>query len=175
MMKQLSDTHRARINIRDQFVADIIVTPIKNESGKIDGYVVKLMDVTTKAEEEIRKDKLIEELSTLIIKIWDKTIAIPLIGAFDQERSEHLTSFVLNECAEEGVQYALIDLSGLNSFDESVSIKSKNECLWLIGTECIIVGITSKLAMSFGLIKNDIATFRNAHDGLEYMIKSGQK
>ncbi|SEA90584.1 Anti-anti-sigma regulatory factor (antagonist of anti-sigma factor) [Thalassobacillus cyri] len=177
IMAHIENTHRARINIRNNFVADIVVTPIKNEEESIDGYVVMLMDVTTRAEEEARKDKLIEELSTPLIKIWDKTIAVPLIGMFDRERSEQLTSIILKACASADIEYALIDLSGMHTFDEGIShqIQQLNNSLTLIGTECIIVGITPKLAMTFEILNNEIATFRNAHAGLEYIIKkSGQ-
>ncbi|MFC7371368.1 hypothetical protein ACFQPF_06750 [Fictibacillus iocasae] len=52
IMENLTEGHRARIKIKDRFVADIVVTTIKNEINEIEGYVVMLMDVTTKAEEE---------------------------------------------------------------------------------------------------------------------------
>lgn len=171
-MAGLSETHRARINIRNQFVADIVITPVHEQAGAVDGYVVMLMDVTTKAEEERRKDELIEELSTPLIKIWDKTIAVPLIGTFDSDRSQRLTAFVLNECASEDIDHALIDLSGIHTFDEGISyqIQQLTETLALVGTECILVGITPQLAMSFEYLDRDLATFRNAHAGLKYII-----
>ncbi|WP_085505255.1 STAS domain-containing protein [Thalassobacillus devorans] len=176
-MATLMETHRARINIRNQFVADIVITPVQGEAGNVDGYVVMLMDVTTKAEEEKRKDKLIEELSTPLIKIWDKAIAVPLIGTFDRERSERLTSFVLKECASADIEHALIDLSGIHTFDEGISyqVQQLTETLTLVGTECILVGITPQLAMSFEYLDSELATFRNAHAGLEHIIEKSKR
>ncbi|MBM7553373.1 STAS domain-containing protein [Thalassobacillus pellis] len=172
LVKSLTKTHRARINIKDQFVADIVVTPISNENAETKGFVVMLMDVTTKAEEERRKDKLIEELSTPLIKIWEKAIAVPLIGELERERADRLITYLLQECADTEIEYALLDLSGLTSIDQETGhyLGQLIESVKLIGTECIIVGVGPKLAMSFEAFQSKVTTFRNAHAGLEYII-----
>lgn len=174
IMDELTEVHRAHINIRDSLVADIVITPIKNEIGKIEGYIVMLLDVTTKAEDEKKRDKLIKGLSVPIMHIWDKTIALPLIGDFTQERGEDLISSVLNECASTNIEYALINLRGLNKFNSGVqsSINALNDCLQLMGTECILVGITPKLAMTFGETNKHMRIFSSSHEALKYIIKN---
>lgn len=172
-MSELTGVHRARINILNKFVTDIVVTPIKNEEDSIDGYIVMLMDVTTQAEEQQRAEKLIKELSIPILHIWDKTIALPLIGEFDKTRSDQLIATVLTECAEKRIEYVLVDLSGITEFENQIryQIQMMADSLSLIGTSCILVGISPKLAMSIVQLESNIPTFSSAYSGLHYIME----
>jgi anti-anti-sigma regulatory factor len=174
IMKQLSGSHRARITIKNRFVTDIVITPINDKEDQLQGYVVMLMDVTTKAEEDKEKEKLIQALSIPMITIWEKTIALPLIGKFDKERADRVNESVLKECTSNGIQYVLIDVSGLYEFENETKdeLQKLNDCLRLIGTKCVIVGITPTLAMTAGDISSSILTFQTAYAGLQYIIKS---
>lgn len=173
IMSELKETHRARINIRNKFAADIVISPITSlaQSGEVEGYMVMLMDVTTKAEEEKKRETMIEELSVPILHIWDKTIALPLKGELDHERGEKVISTVLEECVSGGVEFVMISLSGINRFDDSIRQNLQNlyDCLKLIGVECIIVGITPELAIRIGEFK-DIVTFSHSNVGLKYIM-----
>jgi len=173
-MENLNEKHRARITIQDSFVADIIITPILCELDNIQGYVVMLMDVTTKAEEERRNEELINELSIPTIRIWNRTIALPLKGKFDKERADRVLVGVLEECVANNIHYVLIDLSGLIDFEIETrqELQKLYDCLRLIGTDCILVGITSKLAkaMSDDGVGTNMLTFQTAYAGLQYII-----
>lgn len=177
IMKTLNDVHKTRIVIRDTLVTDIIVTPIRQSDGETEGYVVMLQDVTTRAEEEKRQEKMINELSVPILHIWDQTIALPLVGTFTEERGKTLVSTVLKECTDKNIEYVLLALSGLEEFDDALqfSLQYLFDCLKLVGAECIIVGITPKLAMNFGEVNKEIHTFSTAHQGLEYIISQSEK
>jgi len=174
IMSELTEVHRARINIRIFLVADIVVTPIKNDTNNIEGYIVMLLDVTTKVEEDKKKDNLIKGLSVPIIHIWDKTITLPLVGEFTRQRGKDMISSVLKECSSNNIEYVLINLKGLIEFDEGVqsSIKELNDCLQLMGTECLLVEITPKLAMIFGEINKSIRTFSTSHVAIKYIINN---
>jgi rsbT co-antagonist protein RsbR len=173
IMAELTEVHKARITIRDKFAADIIITPIKNVNDEIDGYVVMLMDVTTKAKEDQEKEKLIKSLSVPIIKVWDRTIALPLIGHFDNDRAEVMLASVLQECAVNKIEYVLVDLSGIYEFDISIKyhIQKLCDCLSLIGSHCVIAGITPEFAMAAGELSGKNPVFSNAHAGLKYVIE----
>ncbi|MGM0844713.1 MAG: RsbR, positive regulator of sigma-B [Bacillota bacterium] len=173
IMGELTEVHRARISIRDKFAADIVITPIKNERDNIDGYVVMLMDVTTQAIEEQEREKLIKSLSVPIIKVWDKTIALPLIGHFDNDRAESMISSVLYECTVNKIEYVLVDLSGIYEMDMNIKfhIQKLCDCLNLIGSQCVIAGITSEFALAAGDLSGKLRIFRNAHAGLKYVIE----
>ncbi|SDO44364.1 RsbR, positive regulator of sigma-B [Alkalicoccus daliensis] len=177
IMKNLDEVHKTRIVIRDTLVTDIIITPIKGSDGIAEGYVIMLQDVTTRAEEERRNEKLIAELSVPILHIWDNTIALPLVGSFTEDRGKALVSKVLEECTEKNTEYVLLALNGLDEYDDALqySIRYLYDCLKLVGTECIIVGITPKLAMTFGEVDKNISTFSTAHQGLHYIISQSAK
>ncbi|TAA72602.1 STAS domain-containing protein [Planococcus salinarum] len=172
MMSKLKDIHRSRINIRDEFVTDIVITPIIAEDSRIDGYIIMLMDVTTQAEEQARTKKLLKELSIPMLHIWDKTIALPLIGEFDKMRSNELIATVLTECANKDIEYVLVDLSGITEFENQVryQIQMMTDSLSLIGTSCILVGISPKLAMSIVQLQSGTPTFSSAYSGLQYIM-----
>ncbi len=171
MMDNLTEGHRARISIRNAFVTDIVITPIKS-NDEISGYIVMLMDVTTQAEEQKRNEQLIKDLSTPILNIWEKTIALPLIGEFDRRRSDELLATVLMECSEKNIEYVLLDLSGITEFENEIryQIQMMTDSLKLIGTQCILVGISPKLAMSIVELDSSTPIFGTAHAGLRHIM-----
>lgn len=174
LMNGLEGGHRARVNIKNTFVADIVITPIKGEQNeRVSGYMVMLMDVTTQAEEERRIKETIKHLSVPILHIWDHTIALPLVGNFDVERGEMLIPTVLEECTSKQIKYVMVSLAGINHFDESVrqSLQKLHDSLKLLGVLCIVVGIKPKMAISIVELSN-IMTFKDAHEGLKYIINN---
>ena len=177
VMAQLTELHRARITIKEAFVTDIVITPIKNDEDGIEGYVVMLMDVTTQADEQKKNERLIKELSIPILHIWHKTIALPLIGEFNKDRSDQLIATVLTECANKNIEYVLVDLSGITEFENQVryQIQMMSNSLKLIGTSCILVGISPKLAMSIVQLESGTRTFSTAYAGLQHIIEQQGK
>lgn len=173
IMQKLTGVHRTRITIRNQVMTDIVVTPIMGSNEAPEGYIVMLMDVTMQAEEQKRNAQLIKELSIPILNIWDKTIALPLIGDFDRNRTDQLIATVLMECSEKQIEYVLIDLSGIKEFENQVryQIQMMTDTLNLIGATCILVGISPKLAMSIIQLDSKTPIFSTAHEGLKYIMK----
>lgn len=172
VMSRLTETHRTRITIKDNFVTDIVVTPIFGPLREKEGYIVMLQDVTTRAEEEARREKMIEELSVPILRIWDKTIALPLVGTFTKERGSMLVTRLLQECTDSDVEYVLLALDGIEEYDDALqySIQHVFDCLQLVGAECIIVGVKPKLAMTFQRVNKYVRTFHSSYQGLQYII-----
>ena len=171
IMRQLKEPHRARITI-GHIVTDTIITPIQCENEKCQGYIVMLVDVTTRAEECEKREKLLQSLEVPIIHIWDKTIALPLIGEINHERAEHLITKVLKKCSEANIAYVLVDVSGMTGFQEDAAehIQKLHDALRLMGTTCIMVGVTPKLALSIWKIGLQIKTYQDAHAGLRYIL-----
>ncbi|MBM7579360.1 STAS domain-containing protein [Jeotgalibacillus terrae] len=174
MMDRIKDTHRARITIKDIVVTDIVITPIRSEHTVI-GYIIMLMDVTTKAEEEKAKEKLIKDLSTPIMRVWHNAIALPLIGSFDQERFDLLVTDVLVECSLHKIDYALINVNKIHVEEENQTVfqfQKLIDCLRLIGTECMIVGVPPALAVQMPGLDRDILIFKSVYEGLKCIISS---
>ena len=175
VMSGFTNGHKARINIKNKFIADIVVTPIKSiqdKNQKLEGYMVMLMDVTSQADEAKKLEEKVRELSTPILKIWDNTIALTLVGELDMVRGETIIPVVLEECTSKGIDFVVVSLSRVNNFDDSVRqmLQNLHDCLKLIGVQCIMVGIKPNLAVKIGELSN-ITTFSDAHNSLKYIMK----
>lgn len=172
MMKNLTKPHRNRITIKGEVVTDIVITPIQSQEQQVDGYIVMLLDVTTQAEEEQKKEELIKELSTPIVQVWHKTIALPLIGEFDQERFDDLIAKVLTECVEKRHEFVLVDLSGMREAGNIQHYLQKLiDSLRLIGSSCFMTGISAQIAISITEAEINVQTFGTVRAGLEHIMK----
>lgn len=176
IMSSLTSTHRARIHIKDTFVADIIITPVRSDN-EIHAYIVMLMDVTTTAEEEWRKERLIKALSVPIMQIWDSAIAIPLFGDFDLDRGELLLNRVLQYTVEHRIKYVLVDVSGLTEWNNETGsyIKKLGDTVRIIGAECYIAGISPEAAISFSQFDFNYPTFASIQTGLLKVLENENK
>lgn len=175
IMGRLTSAHKKRINIKNKFVADIVINPIKSDEEEISGYVVLLMDVTTKAQEEDRKSKLIHQLSVPMLDIWDNIMAVPLIGDIDKERFDMILSKLLDECQNREENYVILDLSQVTELTGglSVQINKIGSCLRLMGTECIIVGISPNLGYKMVKFEQEFnyLTFFSLKAAIKHILK----
>ncbi|RBW67970.1 STAS domain-containing protein [Bacillus taeanensis] len=172
LMEHLTSTHRATINIKDQYIADIVITPIRNDQEELEGYIVMLMDVTEKARKETEREQLIRELSVPILQVWDRVLALPIIGILDEDRYNTLLERVLDECVKRRARYILIDLSGLRKMDDMSGYQINKMCqaLALLGVTCFIVGVSPHLALSLTNFDYTWSTFSSTEEGLKHII-----
>jgi rsbT co-antagonist protein RsbR len=156
IMKSLETTHRARINIKDQYVAETIIHPIYDENGEKRAYLLMLLDVTTQANAEKEREKIIEELSTPILKIWDNILAVPIVGKMDETRGTKLAEKVLEECS---------------TFPSTIH----HEALRLIGTKFLIVGISAEMALSLVHYDYNWTTFASVRQSIACILQEEGK
>ncbi|TYR81741.1 anti-anti-sigma factor [Priestia megaterium] len=173
ILTSLTSTHRARINIKDTYIAETVIHPIDSQDGKRHGYLLMLLDVTRQAEAEQEREQLIKELSTPFLKVWDEIIAVPIVGKMNIERGRKLMEAILTASVKEQVRYVLIDLSSLTSLDEDNGhyINMIHEGLRLIGTTCIIVGISSQMAISLVHSDYNWKTFSTVRQSIAYILE----
>ncbi|MDQ0219288.1 PAS domain-containing protein [Peribacillus cavernae] len=173
IMKDLSSPLRSRIDTKGQFVTDIVITPILDTEKEVSGYVVMLMDVTTKAQEEDRMLRLVNELSVPIIRIWENAVVIPVLGKLDPDHFELIVSKLLTYSVEHEIKYAFISFAGVEKAGAgtSDSLIKLNEMLRLIGTQCIVVGISATLALSLNAASYPFPTFAKLQQGIKYVLK----
>ncbi|RFU61734.1 STAS domain-containing protein [Bacillus sp. V59.32b] len=172
IMKELDSTHRTVISIKNLYVAETVITPIYDNGKNKQGYLLMLLDVTEKAQQEREKEKTIELLSTPILKIWDSILAIPLIGNLTNDRADKLAETILRKCVEERAEYFLLDLSSLSKMDEASGfhINKIYKALELIGTQCYIVGVSPSLAQSISLSHYKWKTFTHVQHAIKDII-----
>jgi rsbT co-antagonist protein RsbR len=90
------------------------------------------------------------ELSTPVVELWDKILALPLIGTLDSERTQTVMENLLNHIVKSGAEIAIIDITGVPTVDTLVAqhlIKTVSAAR-LMGADCIISGIRPQIAQT---------------------------
>ena len=94
---------------------------------------------------------LVRELSSPIIPVLEGIVVVPLVGRYDNIRSNDMVDKTLNSLPKHQARYLVVDMTGLH-VDEDTYTASMIEKLGaassLIGTEMILVGISAELGVT---------------------------
>lgn len=136
-----------------------------------------ILELEEKVNERTRElSELIKELSSPIIPVLSGILVVPMIGKYNEERLRDIMESALNEVSRQRANYLLIDVTGLSNADELTihHIQKLIAAIRLLGSECCIVGISPKLSMEMSssqIILNDVKTFSNLQQGVEFAIR----
>ena len=135
-----------------------------------------------KASEERLKDLVEklrlsqEDLSTPVVQVWDRVLALPLIGVVDSTRAQKVMEVLLPKIVETQAEVVVIDVTGVASMDTQVTnhlirtIQSSR----LLGTQCVVTGIRPEVAQAIVRLEmdmGDLVTMRDLQEGLRYALK----
>ncbi|MCL0079805.1 response regulator [Dehalococcoidia bacterium] len=117
-----------------------------------------------------------EELSTPVVQIWDRVLALPLIGVVDSLRAQKIVETLLNKIVETQSEMVILDITGVSSIDTQVvnHLIKTVQAARLLGAECVITGIKPKVAQTMiqlGLDMESFPTRRSLRDGLMYALE----
>jgi len=117
--------------------------------------------------------KAIEELSTPIIKIWDRVLVLPLIGTLDTRRSQRLTEALLTDIATTQIRVAILDITGVATVDSAVAnhLMKTVASVQLLGASCVITGIRPEVAQTIvhlGVDLSGVETLSTLAEGLKW-------
>jgi len=117
-----------------------------------------------------------EELSTPVVQIWDRVLALPLIGVVDSLRAQDIMETLLARIIETRAEIVILDITGVSSIDTQVAnhLIKTIQAAKLLGAECVISGIRPEIAQTMihlGLDMESFPTRRNLQDGLTYALK----
>lgn len=125
---------------------------------------------------------LVKELSSPIIPVLEKIVVVPMIGSYDEDRSEDLIYNTLSELPKHQAQFLLLDLTGLHkqiSEHTAMLIDKLGAAARLLGIETILVGVSPELAMVITQSKNNLRKFeclQSLQHGVYYALgKSGRE
>ncbi len=123
-----------------------------------------------------KQQEAIEELSTPIIKIWDKVLVLPLIGSLDTRRSQKLTESLLNSIATTQTRFSILDITGVPAVDSAVAnhLLKTVEAVKLLGADCVITGIRPDVAQTIvhlGVDLFKVETLSNLAEGLQWAFE----
>ncbi|MCA1816034.1 MAG: STAS domain-containing protein, partial [Acidobacteria bacterium] len=124
------------------------------------GYLASLIDKMAlvmvenfirSREETIRQQRAdMMELSTPVIKVWDKILTLPIIGTLDSRRAQLMMEALLQRIVETGSTVAILDITGVRTMDTLVAnhlIKTVTAAR-LMGARCILTGVSPAIAQT---------------------------
>lgn len=114
-------------------------------------------------------------LATPIIQVWDGVLVLPLIGQLDAERMQTLTVSLLTELQQRRARFAVLDLTGVPTLDESSAqhLYRVATAVRLLGAEALLCGLRSQVVQtvtSLGVELSSLSTTRSLQDALRRCI-----
>ena len=120
----------------------------------VDTYIAAKMEALERHQAAIR------ELSTPVIRVHNRVLLLPLIGAIDSHRAEQIMDSVLLKVAEAQARCIIIDIAGVPIVDTKVadSLVKTTAAVRLLGAEVILTGITAEVARTVVQLGVDVST-----------------
>lgn len=155
-----------------------LVSEIWTVTVVLDKLGLYTAEVFIKSKEELIKRQQSEmlELSTPVVRLWDKILALPLIGTLDSARTQVVMESLLQQIVETSSSVAIIDITGVPTVDTLVAqhLLKTVSAARLMGAECIISGIRPQIAQAMvhlGVAFSDIVTKATLADAIRHAFK----
>ena len=147
------------------FEAALSYSPIRNPDGEIIAISVIATDITAERElqEQIRKQsEAIMEMSTPVIKVWNKVLMLPMVGAVDTSRAQQMTEKLLESVVQSEAEVALLDVTGVPVIDTSVArnLLKAVDAARMLGAEVIVTGFSPEAAQTLAQLGVDFSALR---------------
>ncbi|MCD7036155.1 STAS domain-containing protein [Metabacillus sp. GX 13764] len=111
----------------------------------------RIRELENVVEDRTRElNDLIKEISSPIIPVLEGIVVVPLVGRYDEERSEALVHKTLVNLPAYKANYLVLDLTGLNKNISENTVEFIDKlaaAASLIGTKTILVGISAEFAL----------------------------
>lgn len=143
----------------------------------LDGLAILTFESFGRKREQLIKEqqKALLELSTPIVKVWDKILLVPLIGVLDSQRTQMVMESLLTSIEDTQSKVAILDISGIPIVDTLVAkhlIRTVSAAK-LMGAQCIITGIRARISQTMiqlGVDMSDVITRSSLSDGLRVAL-----
>jgi anti-anti-sigma regulatory factor/HAMP domain-containing protein len=177
---------RSRIYRRDEIgllsttfddMANEVETMVNSLEAQVAGRTAALetvlAEVQSRAAEQERllaenaqQRDLIRELSVPVLPISASMLVMPLIGALDTTRLQHLREQALRAIERTAARYLLLDITGVPVVDSQVAqgIIAVVRAARLLGAEVVLIGIRPEVAQAIVVLGLDVQGLRTAAD-----------
>lgn len=119
--------------------------------------IVRDLSEEERAAEEERKlhekviaaqQEALHELTAPLMPLGKGTLAMPLIGAIDGARAQHILDELLRGISERGAQHVIVDITGVKGVDAEVAqgLVQAAQAARLLGAEVVLTGIRPAVA-----------------------------
>jgi rsbT co-antagonist protein RsbR len=114
----------------------------------------------------------IRELQTPVIQVWERILALPIVGSLDTQRSQEMNEALLQRIVETQSEIVILDITGVPVVDTAVAkhLLETVSAARLLGAEVLIVGLSPRTALTMvhlGLDLSGVTTRTTMAKGLE--------
>lgn len=139
----------------------------------LESYVQGRQDVISQQGQQLL------ELSTPVVRLWDRVVAAPLVGTLDSARAQVVMETLLEAIVEENALVAILDITGVPTVDTLVAqhLLKTVAATRLMGAECIVSGIrpqTAQTIVQLGIDLTEVITRTSLADALSAAIERVQ-
>ncbi|NUP53168.1 MAG: PAS domain S-box protein [Catenulispora sp.] len=143
---------------------EISLSPLDTDRGR--QVCAAIRDVTERREqaERLRRQRdEIMELSTPVIQVWDRVLALPIIGTLDSGRAARLTEALLEKIGELQAEVVILDISGVPTVDTLVAqhLLKTVQAATLMGASSILSGVRPETAQAIVHLGIDLGRLRS--------------
>ena len=135
----------------------------------IDTYNAAYLDTMARQQAAIR------ELSTPVIRVYERVLLLPVVGTVDSHRAEQIMEQLLLRVVEEQARVVIVDIAGVPVVDTRVAdhLIKTTAAVKLLGAETILTGISAHVARTIIQLGVDISgmhTLSRLADGIELAL-----
>ncbi|CAN5139995.1 STAS domain-containing protein [soil metagenome] len=108
----------------------------------------------------------IRELSTPVLQVRERLLALPIIGELDSQRAAQLTEQLLNAVRSNRARVVVIDITGVPSVDKNVAnhlVQTVRACR-LMGAAVLVTGLSSDIARTLVTLGVDLSMMDTVGD-----------
>ncbi|KYF52410.1 anti-anti-sigma factor [Sorangium cellulosum] len=160
--------------------------PVHDAHGEPDGAISVTLNASDARQKEIelraklqlieKQQKVIRDLSTPIIEVWDKVLTLPMVGVVDSLRLSEVMDNLLSAIVSKDARYAILDLTGVDAVDTDTArhLIEMIDAIRLLGAEGIVTGIRSNVAqtmITLGVDLSGVTTVGNLRAGLKLCMR----
>ena len=114
----------------------------------------------------------IQELQTPVIQVWDRILALPIVGSLDTARTQEMNEALLQKIVDTGSEIVILDITGVPVVDTAVArhLLETVAAARLLGAEVLVVGLSTHTALTLihlGLDLTGVTTRTTMAKGLE--------
>lgn len=92
----------------------------------------------------------VEDLSTPVLEVADRVLALPIIGLFDSSRSQKLMDRVLDAVVAKRARLVILDVTGTHDINDTATneLLKVVSAIRLLGAKCVLTGVRASIARS---------------------------
>jgi rsbT co-antagonist protein RsbR len=129
--------------------------------SEVRGRRAKATDATVEAQGAVLEEqrRMLAELQTPVIQVWEGVLALPIVGSLDTARAQEMTEALLERIVQTGSEIVLLDITGVPVVDTSVAkhLLETVAAARLLGAEVLVVGLSTRTALTLVHLGIDLA------------------